>query len=279
MTKKKKKNIPKAVNKQKRKKSKQKIKNVNRRKKPKKVIPKKKKLSRYNRIQKIVSNYGKDKEVKIGKDFNKITSWIHSNYSFKKPPEPLSFIEKNIEAIIDSYYQSHEPEVEKEIEEAIPFYDAIATFSMPEYEGVNIGIAFESKDGEYFEFTGTNDEFPDWYVDSGLFTFLRKNYNSSPVAVLVLVDTDKKNYAVYTIETGEATPSTPITKKTTSSPSTASDKELNVRIEEAKAKKQSDLKENQLLLKEQYKDKIITKKEYQQRLKKLYDSLEKGGEV
>lgn len=165
-------------------------------------------LTQYNKIQKILSNYTKANGKKLGKNFNKLASNI---YKQNKNVDP-KFIEQNIDQIFDDF-SGVRPELPKEalrFEQTFPYYKAIEFLEDEMYDGIKLHINLsDSANGFFVNFDGFNDDFSEWYTDSGTFSHLRQNYNTSPTAMFNLQKGSDGSVAIYEISIlGEgATPS------------------------------------------------------------------------
>lgn len=172
--------------------------------KKKKLLPKKnkrvsgveRKPNRYNAIQKILSAYGREADIKFGKDFQKICS----QFNALTKQYPLKFVEQNVEQLyIDLMKKSPE---KSDFPKEFPFYKLEETLNTPQFDGITITYDFD--DG-LTQFTATGDAFAvlDEYK-AGCYRYLRNNYDGSDnMAVFRLVETDNKTFVKYIIDVGE----------------------------------------------------------------------------
>lgn len=179
--------------------------------KEKKQAPQKPKaLSRYNELQKILSQYGKEKEIKFGKGlFQKKVSELAKRTS-KTDKEgnvtlhPLDFVRRNIHIIYEDYLDPR-PELKSEFRQSFSWFYYQDTFMEYMYQGVVIRIYFSDDiSSEAWEHEGYAEDVIAWFKSSGLYAHLRKHWSASPeVAKFTLEATDKSTFANYVSIMGE----------------------------------------------------------------------------
>lgn len=156
------------------------------------VLPKARKLNRYNEIQKYLSSYARETGVKFGKDFTKIASQINQHTQGK----PLKYVEQNIGEIYKEHFEK--AKIKSEFEESFPFYNFESVLMSPMFD--NMLISYSMDDGfEQFEISGETMEVIE-YFKSGTYRYLRTYYNDSPVAIFKLEDTDNKTFVKYVVD-------------------------------------------------------------------------------
>lgn len=217
---------------------------------------KKGKASRYNKVQQILSRYLKENNIKVGKDFNKIASALNQ----KTKDVPLKYVEQNINALYTEHFKK---EAVEPFPESFPFYMLNQTVTTTTFDNVNIQFSFN--DGLVkTSISGDSLSVVEEFRSSGLYSHLRKYYDSSPTAMFVLKDSSIKKgvqTVEYTIETFQA-PVEPANKPI-SAPTTQKKEELAVPYSASEViaiekEKQKTMKEVQKLLKQGFtKDEIF----------------------
>lgn len=156
-------------------------------------------LSRYNKIQRILSDYTRGEGIKLGRHFNKVASEI----SRRVGKTDLRFVGHNIDALYrDSYREVLGDFVvgDRVFANDFPFYNFRKILYEPVYEGVSIRVKFKDSSLD-LDFTGSSEEVEFWY-NSNLYDHLRLHYGASPVAYFRLIESDYKSYVVYQVESG-----------------------------------------------------------------------------
>lgn len=154
--------------------------------------------SRFNKVQRILSEYANQNGLKLGRTFNTIASRIY----IKTKESQLTYVASNIDVIYKSVTDEENPS--KKFEESFAFYYFRQNLQLPFYLGKT--IAYEFDDGyQQFQFEGDSLEVGLEFVQSGLYKYLRKNYNGSPPndATFFLKETDGQTYAKYEIRTSD----------------------------------------------------------------------------
>lgn len=91
------------------------------------------------------------------------------------------------------------PKGEKEFPSNVYFYDAIAEFNDPVFDGVQLTIDVNDPQNGFSEsFSDLPEEFSAWFTMSGTFTHLREYHNGSPPGAFKLMETDNLTFAKYT---------------------------------------------------------------------------------
>jgi len=190
-------------------------------------------VSRFNIVQSKLKLAMDDRGIKLGKDFNKVASRI---YNSLEPGTSLSYLEENMDILYEKVGKVHptdEPYLREQPTQAKPFkpldnfpyYRATEEFMLPQYNGKQIFVNFS--DGEMqFDFEGKNHQFLHDYLESGLNSYLRKNYNEGIYANFHLIGTDYRTYAKYEIKTGTHLPYSMVEQAMT-------DREVRQIVEEA----------------------------------------------
>lgn len=203
-------------------------------------------LGKYNAIQKILSNYLKENNIKVGKDFSKIASALNK----RAKDVPLKYIEQNIHTLYNEFYKNAEQV--GEFPENFPFYLFNQTLLTQIFDDATVTFSFD--DGIIkFDYSGDSSQARDKYVDSGLYRHLRKYYNNSPTATFVLKSKSGKSVE-YTIET-YAEPTETVSEKPLEAPTTQKKDEVVVpysasEIIAIEKEKQKTLKQVQKLMKQ-----------------------------
>ena len=156
--------------------------------------------TRYNSIQKILSEYCKVNDKHLDGKFNYYASLINKGTI----GTPLEQVRANFDVIYNTYIEEGKDsssKASKIFPNEFEFYEfADKLISDPVFDGVVIGIDFN--DGrEKFSFKGTSLDMLDYYRIY-MHKYLRANYNSSPTAMVVISDTDGKGYVDYGIVVG-----------------------------------------------------------------------------
>lgn len=211
-----------------------------------------KKPSRYNQVQKILSKYLKENNIKVGKDFNSIASALNQ----KTKDVPLKYVEQNIATLYTEFYKKDAVEP---FPESFPFYMLNQTITTTTFD--NAIISFSFNDGLLeTNISGDSLTVVEEFRSSGLYSHLRKYYDSSPTAMFVLKSAVGKS-VVYAIETFQA-PAEP-ENKPVSAPTTQKNAEVVVPYSASEViaiekEKQKTMKEVQKLLKQGFtKDEIF----------------------
>ncbi len=171
----------------------------------KKKISKKKKSrgsSRYRTIQRILSDYCKANDIKLGKGFNKAVSELYR----RTQGQPLKFIEQNIDILFQDYIGK--PTTVQKFPDNFPFYQFMDTIAMPIFDRVQIGVVFQDS-MEQISYEGLAFDVQSWY-SMNLHPYLRQNYNSSPVAYFMIIDTDNQTYVRYQVVISKTETAPPI---------------------------------------------------------------------
>lgn len=158
---------------------------------------KKNKLSRFNVVQQILSQYLKDSKKKVGLlGFQKLASTLYA----KTKDVPLKYIEQNIEQLYKEHLERDE--MPKEFPDNIPFYLINQTLQSPKFDKAQISYYFNDGIEEY-DAKGDRDDVYEQFRTSGLYQYLRRNYNGSPPnnAVFIITDTDNETFVKYKVET------------------------------------------------------------------------------
>jgi hypothetical protein len=213
---------------------------------------KKGKASRYNKIQKILSRYLKENNIKVGKDFNRIASSLNQ----KTKDSPLKYVEQHIAILYTEFYKMDAVEP---FPESFPFYMLNQTITTSTFDNATISFSFD--DGLMkTSISGDTVKVLEEFRTSGLYSHLRKYYDSSPTAMFVLKSEVGKS-VVYAIETFQA-PVEP-QNKPISAPTTQKSGEVVVPYSASEViaiekEKQKTMKEVQKLLKQGFtKDEIF----------------------
>jgi hypothetical protein len=213
---------------------------------------KKGKPSRYNKVQQILSRYLKENNIKVGKDFNKIASELNQ----KTKDVPLKYVEQNINALYTEHFKK---EAVEPFPESFPFYMLNQTITTTTFDGATISFSFNDGLMET-SISGDTLKVLEEFRTSGLYSHLRKYYDSSPTAMFVLKSVAGKS-VVYAIETFQA-PVEP-ENKPVSAPTTQKSGEVVVPYSASEViaiekEKQKTMKEVQKLLKQGFtKDEIF----------------------
>lgn len=193
-----------------------------------------KKNTKFRSIQKMLSAYTKKKDIHLGRDFNKAVSRIY------KSNKDVSL--KEIRKRIGKLYEEHkEPEKVIEFIDEFDFYNFEAEIGHGDFNGIEINVVFPEL--PEFSFTKLQLDAVDYYQTSGLKSYLRANYNSSPVARFVLEYTDNKTTATYRVDLSEmavapigvpSVPSVPSVPKKTppEEAATATETDKQIRLQE-----------------------------------------------
>jgi len=254
-------------------------------------------LKRYNAIQKALSSYAKENNLKFGKTFHSIAGGINARVNTYEP----KFIVQNFEQIYLDYMASigqgptPAPGEVRDFDDGFPFWDASQIFLKERFDGIEITVTFvdPADTSQVFTFTGASDDLVSWIISSGLHMYLRKNYDKSPnYAVYEIVNTDDITNVEYDINVGVSvsTPSpTPTTPPIT--PPGKTKEEIEIELEKEKQKTAKDLaaveKEKTKKLKEFNKASnglkkdleqgLISKTQYKKMMSMLLSKMEQGG--
>ncbi len=154
--------------------------------------------TRYNSIQKILSDYCKVNDKHLDGKFNYYASIINKGTI----GTPLEQVRANFDVIYNTYIEQGKESgkgVPRIYPNEFPFYEfADKLISDPVFDGVVIGIDFN--DGrEKFSFKGTSIEVLDYYRIY-MHKYLRTYHGSSPPAFFSIVDSDSNqvDYEVIT---------------------------------------------------------------------------------
>lgn len=176
--------------------------------------PKKRKPSRYNQLQKILSEYGKQKEVKFGKLFNKKVKELalrttHTTIDPKTKKvtkvtyDSPEWIRQHIELLYTEYLEPRD--ITTKFPDRFQWFFYNKEFNEFIFNGIIIRIFFKDNIiDEPFEYEGYSDDVIQWWRTSGLYQHLRKYWNDSPeIAQFNIEDTDGSTYANYVCIMGE----------------------------------------------------------------------------
>lgn len=161
------------------------------------------KPNRFNSIQQILSAYSKETGVKFGKNFTKICA----EFNEKTKQYPLKFIEQNVDQL---YIDLVKKPVKSNFPIKFPFYKLEETLNSPQFDNVIVSYSL-TDGGEEYSASGEPIDVLEEYKASGLYRYLRTNYDSSDnMATFNLANTDNKTFVEYKIEVGETpTPKPP----------------------------------------------------------------------
>jgi hypothetical protein len=187
------------------------------------------KPNRFNEIQRILSAYGKEHNIKFGKgQFAKKAGIINKQIK--------GFDLKAIEQNIDILYKDYVGEEVKPFRsgEDFAWWYFSEEVKFPQYDKVTIAFTFD--DGiQKFAFKGTNDGAIDYFRDV-CYRYFRQHYSGSPWAYFKInenekgkQETDNKTFVNYTIIPGDRQLSpqakepnkTPVSSKSVVTPQTS----------------------------------------------------------
>lgn len=164
-----------------------------------------KKTTRYNKIQKILSRYLRENNIKVGKEFNKIAGALNK----KTKDTPLKYVEQNINALYTEHFKK---EVVEPFPNEFPFYMLNQVVTTATFDNVEITVSFNDGLMEA-DIKGDSAKVVEEFRASGLYSHLRKYYDASPQAMFMLKSSGK-NKVEYAIETFQA-PTKPVDKPKT----------------------------------------------------------------
>lgn len=169
--------------------------------------------SRYRQVQGALSAFTHENNIHLGKNFNKAASRIHQ----KTKNNPFKFIAQNIDQLFRAEWPEGAgdavgkiPEIEREFQREIPWWNFLDDIQTPTFEGVKIVVHFKDRElEEHLE--GDNNTIPSMFKER-LYGHLRRNYSGASdsqnkeYATMVLTNTDNKTFVEYSIDIHEAIP-------------------------------------------------------------------------
>jgi hypothetical protein len=156
-------------------------------------------LQRYNAIRNAVAGYLRGQG--LPSDKGSVREAMVVIYPSTKD-QPLKQVIDNIDII---YQTAVGGGIVSTLPEEFPFWDFNTMMSLPEFDGIVVSYSF-SADGLDFSFEGNPMDAVTEFRSSGLYRYLRQNYNGSPPngAVFRLAKTDGKKYAKYKVVAGSS---------------------------------------------------------------------------
>lgn len=161
------------------------------------------KPNRFNEIQRILSAYAKENNIKFGKgQFAKQASIINTQVK----GFDLKAIEQNIDILYKDYIGIEVKEFRSGADFAWWYF--VEEIKYARYDDVKISFSFD--DGiEKFDFSGSNIEAEDYWKEN-CYRYFRKHYSNSPWAYFQIKEddkgkqeTDNKKFVNYIIVPGE----------------------------------------------------------------------------
>lgn len=216
--------------------------------------------NRYNAIQKILADYCKENNIKLGSNFTKIASRLNQHTK----GSPLKYVEQNIAEIYKEHFAK--APIPSTFPDKIPFYQFGSDLLSPVFFGAVVSFKFD--DGiEKFETKGTAEEVEEYFkIDA--FRYLRKNYNDSPPAEFVISKTDNKTFVEYKLETYSA-PKVAEPEKLAEKPATTTLTDTGAVKFTAKEIIAIEKEKQRTTLYQLFADKKVTKKFFEQEIKRI----------
>ena len=154
-------------------------------------------LKRYNAVRSALSSFFRESRIQY--DRGKLNESASKLYALTKD-KPLKYVLDNIDVL---YRANIEEKPITTLPESFPFWEFNTMLSLAEFEVLKVGYKFNDGKAQ-FEFKGDSMDVLTEFRSSGLYRYLRNNYNGSPPdgAVFRLVDTDNKTFVDYEIVTG-----------------------------------------------------------------------------
>jgi hypothetical protein len=152
--------------------------------------------SRYNEVQKLLSVYSKENNLRLGKDFNRVASRINN----ETQGTPLKYVGQNIEVLYKDFGKKAKiEEIPIDFPNNIPFYsfrtELMDVNNFKDSVTVSIVSTLPEAQGS---FKGNSMDVLDFF-NFNLYKALRQNYSDSPVAIMVIDKTDNLTYVRYVV--------------------------------------------------------------------------------